>query len=172
MIRPGTRFDLQYFSCREALSILSVHQSKVVKPTATKYIMQLADLKLHICTYIQVSLNKNLLNDDSYRFELRRSKRTSLASSVWRKCTPVIRLRKSKLIVVDTLKMSRMKKSTKKNWPMVFVTVLPLCRSTRKHWMKWNTRAKSAFRSSDSQTATWSVPLVLFIDWRTIVNFD
>jgi hypothetical protein len=38
----------------EALTILSVHQSKTVKPTATKYIMQLADLKLHICTYIQV----------------------------------------------------------------------------------------------------------------------
>jgi hypothetical protein len=38
----------------EALTILSVHQAKIVKPTATKYIMQLADLKLHICTYIQV----------------------------------------------------------------------------------------------------------------------
>lgn len=46
-----------YFS-REALTILSVHQAKIVKPTATKYIMQLADLKLHICTYIQVKDNK------------------------------------------------------------------------------------------------------------------
>ena len=42
----------------EALTILSVHQSKIVKPTATKYIMQLADLKLHICTYIQVEKRK------------------------------------------------------------------------------------------------------------------
>lgn len=39
----------------EALNILSVHQAKLVKPTAAKYIMQLADLKLHICTYIQVN---------------------------------------------------------------------------------------------------------------------
>ncbi|CAF3652063.1 unnamed protein product [Rotaria sordida] len=46
------------FTFREALTILSVHQSKVVKPTATKYIMQLADLKLHICTYIQIKDNK------------------------------------------------------------------------------------------------------------------
>ncbi|CAF2593188.1 unnamed protein product [Rotaria sp. Silwood2] len=46
------------FTFREALTILSVHQSKNVKPTATKYIMQLADLKLHICTYIQVKDNK------------------------------------------------------------------------------------------------------------------
>ncbi|UJR27942.1 hypothetical protein I4U23_009202 [Adineta vaga] len=46
------------FTFREALTILSVHQSKIVKPTATKYIMQLADLKLHICTYIQVKDNK------------------------------------------------------------------------------------------------------------------
>jgi hypothetical protein len=43
----------------EALTILSVHQSKLVKPTATKYILQLADLKLHICTYIQVRDKKN-----------------------------------------------------------------------------------------------------------------
>ncbi|CAF4451221.1 unnamed protein product, partial [Rotaria sp. Silwood2] len=46
------------FTFREALTILSVHQSKIVKPTATKYIMQLADLQLHICTYIQVKDNK------------------------------------------------------------------------------------------------------------------
>ncbi|CAF4445217.1 unnamed protein product, partial [Adineta steineri] len=46
------------FTFREALTILSVHQAKVVKPTATKYILQLADLKLHICTYIQVKDNK------------------------------------------------------------------------------------------------------------------
>ncbi|CAF0722876.1 unnamed protein product [Adineta ricciae] len=46
------------FTFREALGILSVHQSKSVKPTATKYVMQLADLKLHICTYIQVKDNK------------------------------------------------------------------------------------------------------------------
>ncbi|CAM4754730.1 unnamed protein product [Rotaria magnacalcarata] len=46
------------FTFREALTILSVHQSKTVRPTPTKYIMQLADLKLHICTYIQVKDNK------------------------------------------------------------------------------------------------------------------
>lgn len=39
--------------------MLSVHQSKTVKPTATKYVMQLADLKLHVNTYIQVRYNKN-----------------------------------------------------------------------------------------------------------------
>lgn len=42
------------FCFSEALTILSVHQAKNVKPTATKYILQLADMKLHICTYIQV----------------------------------------------------------------------------------------------------------------------
>ncbi|CAF1443443.1 unnamed protein product [Adineta steineri] len=46
------------FTFREALGMLSIHQSKTVKPTATKYIMQLADIKLHICTYIQVKDNK------------------------------------------------------------------------------------------------------------------
>ncbi|CAF1376694.1 unnamed protein product [Adineta ricciae] len=46
------------FTFREALTILSIHQAKIVKPTATKYIMQLADLKLHICTYIKVKDNK------------------------------------------------------------------------------------------------------------------
>ncbi|CAF1066284.1 unnamed protein product [Rotaria magnacalcarata] len=50
--------DGTLFTFREALTILSVHQAKLVKPTATKYIMQLADLKLHICTYIQVKDNK------------------------------------------------------------------------------------------------------------------
>jgi len=33
-------------------------KQKNIKPTATKYILQLADLKLHICTYIQVKDNK------------------------------------------------------------------------------------------------------------------
>ncbi|CAF1177015.1 unnamed protein product [Rotaria sordida] len=55
--RPTTN-EGTLFTFREALTILSVHQSKIVKPTATKYIMQLADLKLHICTYIQVKDNK------------------------------------------------------------------------------------------------------------------
>lgn len=45
----------------EALTILSVHQAKTVKPTATKYLMQVADLKLHICTYIQVRNKSNCL---------------------------------------------------------------------------------------------------------------
>lgn len=45
--------SLEFFSS-EALTILSVHQAKIIKPTATKYILQLADMKLHICTYIQV----------------------------------------------------------------------------------------------------------------------
>ncbi|CAF1484980.1 unnamed protein product [Adineta steineri] len=41
-----------------SLFTFRINQSKTVNPTATKYIMQLADIKLHICTYIQVKDNK------------------------------------------------------------------------------------------------------------------
>jgi len=54
----------------EALTILSLHQAKIVKPTATKYIMQLADLKLHICTYIQVWKTNNRVNIFDFTFVL------------------------------------------------------------------------------------------------------
>ncbi len=56
-----------FFISSEALTILSVHQARIIKPTATKYIMQLADMKLHICTYIQVEKdNKIVLFNDLF----------------------------------------------------------------------------------------------------------
>ncbi|CAF0990776.1 unnamed protein product [Didymodactylos carnosus] len=50
--------DGSMYTFREALMILSTHQSKTVKPTATKYILEFLDIKIPICTYIQVKDNK------------------------------------------------------------------------------------------------------------------